>query len=204
MKVLIADEVSAEALGVFFRSGGLDVTIRTGLSATDLQDIIATYEAIVVASSTKVDRAVIEKADRLRVIGKAGIDADNIDMEAATEKGIVVMNSPRGNALAAAEHTLALILALARNVALGDRSLKEGRWEKSRLVGVEVSEKTLGVIGLGRVGRIVADKARALNMKVISCDPYVSADASAESVEMVDTPYAPHPERLYHYTHAVD
>jgi D-3-phosphoglycerate dehydrogenase len=96
------------------------------------------------------------------------------------------MNSPRGNALAAAEHTLALILALARNVALGDRSLKEGRWEKSRLVGAEVSEKTLGVIGLGKVGRIVADKARALNMKVIACDPYVSADAQVESVEMVD------------------
>ena len=203
MKVLIADEVSAEALEIF-RSGGLDVTIRTGLSATDLQDIIGTYEAIVVGSSTKVDRAVIEKADRLRVIGKAGIDADNIDMEAATEKGIVVMNSPRGNALAAAEHTLALILALARNVALGDRSLKEGRWERSRLVGVEVSEKTLGVIGLGRVGRIVADKARALNMKVIVLRSLRVRRYIGGKRGDGRSRYTPRPERLYHYTHAID
>ena len=185
MRVLITDEISAEALEIL-RSGRLDFDVRTGLSRTELQGIIGGYEALIVESATSVDGAVIEKADRLRIIGRAGIGADNVDVEAATEKGIIVMNSPAGNALAAAEHTLTLIFALAREVALGDRSVKQGRWDGSRLSGVEVCEKTLGIIGLGMVGQIVADKARGLGMKVIGCDPYLPPEASKEGIEMVD------------------
>ncbi len=158
---------------------------------------------LVVKGATKVDRGLIEKADRLKVIGRAGIGVDNVDVEAATEKGIIVMNSPRGNALAAAEHTIALMFALARNVTLGDRSMKQGRWDKSLLTGVEVSEKTLGIIGLGNVGRIVAEKALALGMKVIAYDPYVSAgECIGEGRRDDRSRCAPRTKRLHHRTRA--
>jgi D-3-phosphoglycerate dehydrogenase len=135
---------------------------------------------LIVRGATSVDAGLIEKAERLKLIGRAGIGVDNVDVETATGKGIIVMNSPRGNALAAAEHTVALIFALARKVTLSDRSMKQGRWEKSLFTGMEVSEKTLGIIGLGNVGRIVAEKARALGMKVIAYDPNVSAEKASE------------------------
>jgi D-3-phosphoglycerate dehydrogenase len=186
VKILITDEISAEAVEIL-RANLLQVDVRTGLSRDDLESIVGEYDVLVVRGTTRVDAALIEKAERLRVIGRAGIGVDNIDLDAATDKGVVVMNSPRGNALAAAEHTIALVFALARKITLGDRSLKEGRWEKGLLTGVQISGKTLGIIGLGNVGRIVAGKAIALGMRVIAYDPYIApGEARAEGVEMVD------------------
>ena len=180
MRILIADEMSGEAVEIL-RANGLEADVRTGLDLEDLAAIVAGYDALIVRSATKVTRAIIEKAGRLQVIGRAGIGVDNIDVNAATEKGIIVMNSPRGNALAAAEHTLALMLALARHVPVADRSMKEGKWEKRLLMGAELGEKTLGIVGVGNVGKIVAGKALALGMKVCAYDPFV--DGAAESEE---------------------
>lgn len=185
MKILIADAVSPEAVEVL-RSNGLNAEIRTGLERSELEPIIGSYEGLIVRSATKVDAGIIEKAKLLKVIGRAGIGVDNVDLEAATVRGIVVMNSPRGNALAAAEHTIGLMFALARKISLGDRFLKQGRWEKNLLTGVEVGGKTLGIIGFGNVGRIVATKARALDMKVIVYDPYVTAENSPDDTEICD------------------
>ena len=143
MKILIADAMSDRAVDIL-KSNHLDVDVKTDLKKEELQAIIGEYDALIVRSATKVTRDIIEKADRLKVIGRAGIGVDNVDVEAATEKGIVVMNTPQGNALAAAEHALALMFALARKVALADRTMKQGKWEKKLLMGVEVYEKTLG------------------------------------------------------------
>ncbi len=186
MRILIADEMSGEAVEIL-RANGLEADVRTGLDPEDLAAIVAGYDALIVRSATKVTRAIIEKAGRLQVIGRAGIGVDNIDVNAATEKGIIVMNSPRGNALAAAEHTLALMLALARHVPVADRSMKEGKWEKRLLMGAELGEKTLGIVGVGNVGKIVAGKALALGMKVCAYDPFVDAAAESErGIEMCD------------------
>jgi D-3-phosphoglycerate dehydrogenase len=186
MKILIADAMSDKAVDIL-RSSNLDVDVKTDLKKEDLQAIIGGYDALVVRSATKVTRDIIEKADKLKVIGRAGIGVDNVDVEAATEKGIVVMNTPQGNALAAAEHALALMFALARKIPLADRTMKEGKWEKKLLMGVEVYEKTLGVIGIGNIGMIVAEKAVALGMKVIAYDLYVSKEVAAEKgIELVD------------------
>ena len=186
MKILIADAMSDKAVDIL-RSNHLDVEVKTDLKKEELQDIIGGYDALIVRSATKVTKEIIEKADRLKVIGRAGIGVDNVDVEAATEKGIVVMNTPQGNALAAAEHALALMFALARKISLADRTMKQGRWEKKLLTGVEVYEKTLGVIGIGNIGMIVAEKAVALGMKVIAYDLYVSREVAAQKgIEMVD------------------
>ncbi len=186
MRILIADEISGEAMEIL-RANGLEVDVRTGLVPEDLAAIVGGYDALIVRSTTRLTRAIIEKAGRLQVIGRAGIGVDNVDVEAATEKGIIVMNSPRGNALAAAEHTLALMLALARHVPIADRSMKQGKWEKRSLTGVELGEKTLGIVGAGNVGMIVAGKALALGMKVLAHDPFVHPTAASErGVEMCD------------------
>ena len=186
MKILIADAMSDRAVDIL-KSNHLDVDVKTELKKGELQAIIGEYDGLIVRSATKVTRDIIEKADRLKVIGRAGIGVDNVDVEAATEKGIVVMNTPQGNALAAAEHALALMFALARKIALADRTMKEGKWEKKLLMGVEVYEKTLGVIGIGNIGMIVAEKAVALGMKVIAYDLFVSRDlAAGKGIELVD------------------
>jgi D-3-phosphoglycerate dehydrogenase len=185
MKILIADAMSDKAVDIL-RSNHLDVEVKTDLKKEELQNIIGGYDALIVRSATKVTREIIEKADKLKVIGRAGIGVDNVDVEAATEKGIVVMNTPQGNALAAAEHALALMFALARKIPLADRTMKEGLWEKKLLMGVEVYEKTLGVIGIGNIGMIVAEKAVALGMKVMAYDLYVSKEiAGQKGIEMV-------------------
>jgi D-3-phosphoglycerate dehydrogenase / 2-oxoglutarate reductase len=186
MKILIADAMSDKAVDIL-KSNGLDVDVKTELSKEELQNIIGQYDGLVVRSATKVTRDVIERGGKLRVIGRAGIGVDNVDVEAATEKGIVVMNTPQGNALAAAEHALALMFALARKVALADRTMKQGKWEKKLLMGAEVYEKTIGVIGIGNIGMIVAEKAVALGMKVIAYDLFVSPEvAAAKGIELVD------------------
>jgi D-3-phosphoglycerate dehydrogenase / 2-oxoglutarate reductase len=186
MKILIADAMSGEAVDIL-KSKGLSVDVKTDLKKEELAAIIGEYDALIVRSATKVTREIIAKADKLRVIGRAGIGVDNVDVEAATEKGIVVMNTPQGNALAAAEHTIALMFAVARKVALADATMKQGKWEKKLLMGIEVYDKTLGVVGIGNIGMIVAEKAVALGMKVIAYDLFVAREvAAAKGIDLVD------------------
>ncbi|HOW54409.1 MAG TPA: phosphoglycerate dehydrogenase [Syntrophorhabdaceae bacterium] len=186
IKVLIADQLSDKAIEIL-KSNKLAVDIKTGLKAEDLEAIIGDYDALVVRSATKATKGIIEKADKLRIIGRAGIGVDNVDVATATEKGVIVMNTPQGNALAAAEHSIALMFAAARNVAEADRTMKEGKWEKKALMGTEIFEKTLGVIGIGNIGILVAEKALALGMRVIAYDLYVSQEfAESKGIKLVD------------------
>lgn len=185
MKVLISDPISEEGIEIL-KSAGLEVFYKPGLSHEELLEIISEFDAIIIRSATKLTKEVIEKAKNLKVIGRAGTGLDNVDLQAANEKGIVVMNVPGGNTLSAAEHTLALLFALARNIPQASASLKEGKWEKKKFIGVELNNKVLGVIGLGRVGNIVADRALAMGMKVIAYDPYVSPEvAEKKGIELV-------------------
>ncbi|MBW7996489.1 MAG: phosphoglycerate dehydrogenase [Candidatus Glassbacteria bacterium] len=181
MKVLVADKVSAEGLEILEQADGVEVEVKTGLSEDELAAAVAGADGLVIRSGAKVTRKVIEAADKLRVIGRAGVGVDNVDLDAATEKGIVVMNTPDGNTIAAAEHTVGLIVSLARNIPQADRSLKEGRWDRSLYVGSELQGKTLGVVGLGRIGSHVARVAQSLRMKVIAFDPYYPAERAAEN-----------------------
>ena len=146
------------------------------------------YDALVVRSGTQVTREVIEAAPNLRVIGRAGMGVDNVDVAAATERGIIVCNAPTSNIVSAAEHTMALMLACARNVAQANASMHEGKWERSRFTGVELYEKTLAIFGLGRVGGLVAERARAFGMKLVGYDPYCSPERAEQlGVKLYDT-----------------
>ncbi len=176
-KILVADSLAEDGLAILRTAG--DVEAFSGLSEEDLIARIADADALVVRSGTTVTRAAIDAARRLRIIARAGVGVDNIDLDAATERGIIVVNSPSGNTIAAAEHAIAMLLALARNIPQAHASLKQGKWERSKFVGVEVLNKTLGIIGIGRIGSEVARRARGLGMKVIGCDPFVS-DETAE------------------------
>jgi D-3-phosphoglycerate dehydrogenase / 2-oxoglutarate reductase len=186
MKVLIADSLSDRAVDIL-KSNKLTVDVKTGLKSEELQEIIGDYDALIVRSATKATKEIIQKGDNLKVIGRAGIGVDNVDVMTATEKGIVVMNTPQGNALAAAEHSIGLMFAAARKIAFTDRMMKQGKWEKKAGMGVEIYEKTLGVIGIGNIGSIVAERALALGMKVIAYDLYVSKEfAESKGIELVD------------------
>jgi D-3-phosphoglycerate dehydrogenase / 2-oxoglutarate reductase len=185
-KILIADELSPRALDIF-RSHGLEVDVRTGLKQADLVNIIAGYDGLAVRSATKVDKDVIAAAKKLRVIGRAGIGVDNIDIPAATARGILVMNTPFGNSITTAEHAIALLFAAARQIAAADASTQAGIWEKSRFMGVELYAKTLGLIGCGNIGALVAERALALKMKVIAYDPFLSQERAVKlGVEKVE------------------
>ena len=180
-KVLIADRLSPVALRIF-EQHGIIAEERTGLSEDELCAVIGHYDGIAVRSATKVTARVLEAGGpRLKVVGRAGIGVDNIDLEAATRLGVVVMNTPFGNAVTTAEHAIALMFALARRIPAADRSTRAGRWEKSKFMGVELAGKTLGLIGCGNIGSIVADRAHGLKMKVIVYDPYLS-DERAQSL----------------------
>jgi D-3-phosphoglycerate dehydrogenase / 2-oxoglutarate reductase len=188
-KVLIADELSPKALEIF-RGRGVEVDVRPGLKKAELIRIIAGYEGLAVRSATKADKEVIAAATRLKVIGRAGIGVDNIDVAAATAGGIVVMNTPFGNSITTAEHAIALLFAAARQIAAADASTQAGKWEKSRFMGVELYAKTLGLIGCGNIGALVAERALALKMKVIAYDPFLSPERAVkigvEKVELED------------------
>jgi D-3-phosphoglycerate dehydrogenase len=188
-KVLIADELSPKALEIF-RSRGLEVDVRIGLKKADLINIIGGYEGLAVRSATKADKDVIAAAKKLKVIGRAGIGVDNIDIPSATARGIVVMNTPFGNSITTAEHAIALLFAAARQIAAADVSTQAGKWEKNRFMGVELYAKTLGLIGCGNIGALVADRALALKMKVIAYDPFLSPERAVklgvEKVELED------------------
>src|ERR1017187_4471716 len=184
--VLIADELSPKALELF-RSRGVEVDVRVGLKKPELVDIIAGYDGLAVRSATKADKDVIAAAKRLKVIGRAGIGVDNIDIPAATARGIVVMNTPFGNSITTAEHAVAMMFALARQLPQADLSTQAGKWEKNRFMGIELSGKTLGLIGAGNIGSIVADRANGLKMKVVAYDPFLAPERAVEiGVEKVE------------------
>jgi D-3-phosphoglycerate dehydrogenase len=176
MRILVSDSIAEAGLDLLRKAAALQVDYRPDLSADDLKACIAEYEGLIVRSRTKVTAEVLGSASRLRVIGRAGIGVDNIDVAAATKAGVVVMNTPEGNTNTAAEHTIAMLLALARNIAPADGAMKRGEWERERFIGVEVVGKILGVIGLGRVGALVVKKAQGLGMITLAYDPFVSKE----------------------------
>ena len=178
-KVLIADELSSRAVEVF-ADNGIEVDVRTGLGEDELIAAIAGYDGLAVRSATKVTGAVLAAAENLKIVGRAGIGVDNIDVEAATQRGIVVMNAPFGNSITTAEHAIALIMALARDLPAANASTQAGKWEKERFLGVELTGKTLGLIGCGNIGSIVAERALGLRMKVIAYDPYLSPERASD------------------------
>ncbi len=182
MKVLISDPLSNVGVEILRGTQGISVDINTGLSPEELKAIIGAYDALVIRSATKVTKDIISAADNLKVIGRAGIGLDNVDIPAASQRGIVVMNTPEGNTVTTAEHTIAMIMSLSRNIPQATASLKQGKWEKKKFKGRELFNKTLGLIGAGNIGRIVADRAKGLKMKVIVHDPYIKP----ETIEKLD------------------
>jgi len=178
LRVLVTEKLSEQGLDLLRRDFRVDV--RPELASGDLAGEIQPYEALIVRSQTRVDARVLDAAEHLRVVARAGIGLDNVDVEAATRRGVMVVNAPQSNVISAAEHTLALLLAQARNVPQADAALKAGRWERAEWEGVELAGKTLGVVGLGRVGALVASRAAAFGMRVIAYDPFVSADRAKE------------------------
>ncbi len=178
-RVLISDKMSPLAAKCF-EAGGVEVDVKTGLSPEELIACIGDYDGLAVRSSTKVTAEVLAAADNLKVIGRAGIGIDNIDCAAATLKGVVVMNTPFGNSITTAEHAITLMLSLARQIPAANASTHQGKWEKSRFMGVELMSKTLGIIGCGNIGAIVADRAQGLKMKVVAYDPFLSAERATD------------------------
>lgn len=178
-RVLIADKLSPRAVEVFERNG-IEVDVKTGLSRDELVATIADYDGVAVRSATKITEKVLDAAARLQVVGRAGIGVDNIDVSRATAKGVIVMNAPDGNAITTAEHSLAMMMALARQIPQANASTHAGKWEKNRFMGVELASKTLGVIGCGNIGSIVAGRAIGLRMKVIAYDPFLSDERARD------------------------
>jgi D-3-phosphoglycerate dehydrogenase / 2-oxoglutarate reductase len=181
MKILIADRVSESAVEILREEESWDVVFLPKKPGGNVAEEIRDADALVVRSATKVTSQLLANAERLRVIGRAGVGVDNVDLNAATQKGVVVMNTPGGNAISVAEHTMALLLALARRVPQADASMKQGRWEKKKLEGMELRGKTLGLIGLGKIGSAVARLAKAFEMRIIAYDPHVSSLLAGES-----------------------
>jgi len=185
-KVLISDKLSAAAIAIF-KGRGIEVDFKPGLKPAELREIIGNYDGLAIRSATKVTREVLDVAPRLKVVGRAGIGVDNVDVSSATARGVVVMNTPHGNAITTAEHAIAMMFALARQIPEASASTKAGKWEKNRFMGVEVSGKTLGLVGAGNIGSIVANRAVGLHMKVIAYDPFLSEKRALElGVEKVD------------------
>ncbi|HKC62920.1 MAG TPA: NAD(P)-dependent oxidoreductase, partial [Pyrinomonadaceae bacterium] len=178
-KIFVADDVSERGLDAL-RGAGFTVEKRTGLAPAELLEAVRDCEGLVVRSETKVTPALMDAARSLRVIGRAGVGVDNIDVPAATSRGLVVMNAPDGNTITTAEHTIALLVSLARRVPQANDSLREGRWERKRFIGVELQGKTLGIVGLGRIGRTVAARARAFGMNIVAYDPFVAPDQARD------------------------
>ena len=185
-RVLIADKLSPAAINIF-KQRGVDVDVKTGLSKDELLKIVDQYDGIAIRSATKIDKDVVAAAKALKVVGRAGIGVDNVDIPAATAAGVVVMNTPFGNSITTAEHAIAMMFALARQLPAADVSTQAGKWEKNRFMGVELYAKTLGLIGAGNIGGIVADRANGLKMKVVAYDPFLSPERAVEmGVEKVE------------------
>jgi D-3-phosphoglycerate dehydrogenase / 2-oxoglutarate reductase len=185
-KVLISDKLSPAAVEIF-RNRGIEVDLKPGLSPADLRAIIGGYDGLAIRSATKVTKELLDVATRLKVVGRAGIGVDNVDIRSATARGVVVMNTPHGNTITTAEHAIAMMFALARQIPEATVSTKAGKWEKNRFMGVELTAKTLGLIGCGNIGSIVADRAVGLKMRVLAYDPYLSEKKALElGVEKAD------------------
>jgi D-3-phosphoglycerate dehydrogenase len=188
MKVLVSDNLGQVGIELFKQADGIEVDVKTGLAPDALKEIIGEYHALVIRSATKVTEDLLSAAKNLKVVGRAGIGLDNVDIPAATKRGIVVMNTPTGNVVTTAEHAISMMLALTRNIPQGTATLRAGKWEKKKLQGKEIFNKVLGVIGFGKIGSIVADRAKGLKMQVIIHDPFVTPDriqkAGFESVSL--------------------
>ena len=193
MRVLVAENIGESGLELL-RAADFDVVVGTGWGRPELERRIAEFDGILIRSATQVDADLLAKADRLRVVARAGIGVDNVDVDAATRRGVVVANAPQSNIITAAEHTMALLLALARNVPQAHAALVGGTWDRARFSGVELNEKTLGIIGFGRIGQLVAGRARAFGMRVIAFDAYLAEerfrDLGVERASSVDQIYA--------------
>lgn len=187
-RVLVAERIASAGLDLL-RDGGHDVDVRLGMSPAELLEAVAGARALVVRSATQVTAGVLEAGEELLVVGRAGVGLDNVDLATATRLGVTVVNAPLSNVLSAAEHTVALILAQARNIPQAHSALVAGRWERARWEGIELSGKTLGVVGLGRVGRLVAERVAGFAMLTVAYDPYVSVEQARElRIELVDLP----------------
>ena len=185
-KVLISDKLSPAAVEIF-KGRGVEVDQKVGLTEEQLLEIIGEYDGLAIRSATKVTEKVLDAAKKLKVVGRAGIGVDNVDVKAATARGVIVMNTPFGNSVTTAEHTISLMMALARQIPAANASTHAGKWEKNKFMGVELAGKVLGLIGCGNIGSIVADRAQGLKMKVIAYDPFLSAErAAAINVEKVE------------------
>ncbi|GIW23261.1 MAG: hypothetical protein KatS3mg068_2268 [Candidatus Sericytochromatia bacterium] len=172
MKILVLDNVDSSAIEIL-KKNNFDVDVKNNLSNQDLENIISNYDVLIVRSQTKVTKSVIEKGKNLKIIARAGVGLDNIDVNSAKEKNIKVINSPSGNTISAAEHTLGLILAISRNIAFADKSMKEGKWERNKFVGYELNNKTLGIIGFGKIGSHLAKICKVIGMNILAYDPYI-------------------------------
>ncbi|CAA7625697.1 phosphoglycerate dehydrogenase [Magnetospirillum sp. UT-4] len=185
-KVLISDKLSPAAVQIF-KDRGIETDVKVGLTPDELKAVIGDYDGLAIRSNTKVTAEVLAVAGNLKVVGRAGIGVDNVDVPAATARGIVVMNTPFGNSVTTAEHAIAMMFALARDIPQANASTHAGKWEKSKFMGVELTGKTLGIIGCGNIGAIVADRALGLKMKVLGYDPFLSAERAQDlSIEKVD------------------
>ncbi len=185
-KVLIADKLSPQAIDVF-KQNKVDVDVKTGMTPEELEACIAEYDGIAIRSATKVTAKVLEKGKKLKVVGRAGIGVDNVDVKSATAAGVVVMNTPFGNSVTTAEHAISLMMSMARQIPAANASTHASKWEKNKFMGVEMSGKTLGLIGCGNIGSIVADRAQGLKMKVVAYDPFLSTEKAASiQVEKVE------------------
>src|SRR5438309_5762569 len=186
-KVLLLDGIDPAGIDIIGATNVIEPIVHDKISRDQLLDIVGDVDGIIVRSSTAVDSELIGNAGRLRVIGRAGVGVDNVDLDAATERGVLVMNSPGGSTTTTAEHTIAMLFALARNIPQAYKTLKNRQWEKTKFKGVELAGKTLGVIGLGRIGSEVARKCQAMGMNVLAFDPYINPDAHLSSgLELVE------------------
>ncbi len=186
-KILVADPISSSGVAELARDGALEVEVRIGLGAAELMTIIPEFSGLVVRSETKVTAAVLQAASKLRVVGRAGVGIDNVDVETATRRGIIVMNAPGGNTVSTAEHAFSLLLCAARKIPQADAMVRSGKWSRKEFQGVELHNKTLGIIGMGRIGSELSRRAIAFGMRVLAFDPYLSATrARALQVDLAD------------------
>lgn len=186
-KILISDLLAEEGIKILEREKGFTIDVKPKLPPAELKKAIKDYDALIVRSGTKVTSDIIASANKLKIIGRAGVGLDNVDVNAASKKGIIVMNAPAGNTISTAEHTMSMILALSRNIPQSYASMREGKWDRKKFMGTEIYNKTLGIIGLGRIGAEVAKRALSFKMKILGCDPYLSVEkAKKMDVELVD------------------
>src|ERR1700681_3866912 len=186
-KVLVADSISQRGVDELSRDGALDVVVQTGLSESQLVDLVPQFGALVVRSQTKVTANVLNAGTKLRVVGRAGVGVDNVDVETATRRGVIVLNAPGGNTVSTAEHAFSLLLSVARKIPPAEASIRAGKWDRKSFEGVELYNKTLGVIGMGRIGSELSRRAIAFGMRVMAYDPYLSLSrAKALQVEVVE------------------